>query len=136
MRTVAHRESKQPAVGSEQTHGAAPPCTSEFNLQISDSFFGLSVRQRTRLLTACCSILSGAKSAEDRRTTERARFGGHMKGVRFWPCFAALALTLATSGCYTAEHAVDKAGRVTAHGLHKTGNAVHHAADTVERHTP
>jgi hypothetical protein len=50
--------------------------------------------------------------------------------------FAAGTFVLGTSGCYTAHHAVDKAGRVTAHGLHKTGNAVHHAADAVERHTP
>jgi hypothetical protein len=48
----------------------------------------------------------------------------------------AVVIGSAMTGCYTAEHAVDKAGRVTAHGLHKTGNAVHHTADAIERHTP
>jgi hypothetical protein len=50
--------------------------------------------------------------------------------------FVTLALLFGTSGCHTAHHAVNKAGRVTAHGLHKTGNVVHHTADAVERHTP
>ena len=52
------------------------------------------------------------------------------------PTIAAIAMSIAVTACHTAHHAVNKAGRVTAHGLHKTGNVVHRAGDTVERHTP
>jgi len=40
------------------------------------------------------------------------------------------------SGCGTAHQAVSKSGRVAAHGLHKTGNALHHAGNEIAQHTP
>jgi hypothetical protein len=39
-------------------------------------------------------------------------------------------------GCGPAHDVVHKTGHVAAHGLHKTGNALHHAGEEIEEHAP